>query len=96
MKTIMCNVNFDNGEELSVYLGNFHRGTDFELNFEGRLDLGRQRRENRLFCMVTEKSGVSKDLEAVESKRRKVVKGSQKRGVRECLKNICGVIPMPA
>ena len=45
---------------------------------KGRSGLGRQRGKERSFYMVSEKSVMQRNLEAIESKRRKRVKGSRK------------------
>lgn len=54
---------------------------------KNRAGLGRQR-ENRSFYAMSEKGGVKKGLEAVESNRRKRVKGISKTGLRGYVKNI--------
>lgn len=44
----------------------------------GRSGLGWQRGKERSFYMVSEKSVMHRNLEAIESKRRKRIKGSRK------------------
>lgn len=63
---------------------------------KGRSGLGRHRRDERSFLVESETSGVNKDLGIIERKRRKMVKGSRKTGLRGVFRTSCGVISMSA
>lgn len=66
---------FDRGKE--IYTWGLHRGV-LSCTLNGTSGSGWQRGKERSFYVVTEKSVMHRNLEAIESKRRKRIEGSRK------------------
>lgn len=70
-------------------LGSFREGLNVSWTLKGRSGLEREKKRRKII-LYGEKSGMNKDLEAIESKSRKMKKGSRKQGLTEYVKNILG------
>lgn len=59
------------------------------MDFEGQVRFGKAKKSRKII-LYGEKTGMNKDLETIENKSRKMIKGSRKWGLMEYVKNILG------